>query len=493
MTERVAVKPKILSLNDSNDIYMKMNIVILSEDVNFNNAQFDNSFIQGVLDSKENFIGIPFLVNRNKLENGDYDELSHELDLNSGELDTDQIGSFVDFWEEEVDGANCLLGSIRIFKRFPKVCSAIVKLVEDGSLETSCEVVVNEYKEISEDGIRTIHYNDGKNYLIGSAIVTSGAEKRSKPTLLVAEAYQKDISSQQGGDKVTKTKDKMEIFNKGVNIAVHGKLEFAELKINDLFQKIYNIVNPIDTENGGRNYNYIIRDLYTGSVVFEDWDDYQVLFKAKYSVDGETVTLADKDDWVKGSYGFIPENVSVNELMEQNSEKITSLKKELNELKEEKETMSKKQDLTVEELNEKIEGLEKEVSELKDTNKELEETIVSQKEVAVKATETEKELNEQVQELTKYKEQVETAEKEAKTAELNDKYSKLLSEEAFKSEKVQNAIAELNESDLNSIVVSEIAKEKVAATSTEEEVVEVFASKQGNLIEPTVLQKYGLD
>lgn len=492
MTEHISVTPKILELQDNNDIYMTLTIRILSAEPNLNLAEFSEDFILNTVKEKESFIGIPFVVDKEALENGEFEDLTHKL-TSDGELKTDQIGSFVDFWaDRDEDETLYLAGSIRVMKRFKKTTEAIKTLHLQNNLSTSCEVSVHSYEEVSEDGVRKIHYNDGKNRLFASCIVTSPADTKAKSSVLVAEAYKKDINSQQGGGKVSKTKDKIETFNKGINIAIHGKFELAELKIDELYHKIYNVVNPVDSENGGRDLNFLIRDLYTDSVVFEDWDDFKTLYKAKYTVDGETVTLADREDWVKGSYGFIPENVSINELMEQNSEKITSLETELNELKEEKETMAKQKELTVEELNEKIEGLEKEIASLKETNTELEETIVSQKEEAVKATETAEELNGQIKELTKYKDQVEKAEKEAKTAELNEKFSKLLSEETFKSEEVQNAIAELNESDLNSIVVSEMAKEKVETASTEEEIVEVSASKQGNLIEETILQKYNL-
>lgn len=474
MNDRISLTPKILELNNSNDIYMTMNIIILSEDINYNKAQFTSDFIEGVIENKEKFIGIPFLVNREKLENGDVDELTHELDINTGELKTDQIGSFVDFWKEEIDGANCLLGSIRIFKRFSKTCSAIIDLVEDNALETSCEVLVQDYQEISEDGVRKIHYNDGKNALIGSAIVTNGAERRAKPTLLIAEAYAQDISENKGGEVMPKEiKDKIEKFNKDVEIKYHGELETSALKWHEVSQKIYNLVNPVDPENGGRDYNYYIRELFTSYVIFEDWDTGSKLYKADYTVDNNTVTLAPMEDWVKGSYQFVPEGVEINETISQNNQKISELEKELNELKEENK-------LTKEELQEKIEGLEKEISELQEENQKLEETIVSQKEESNKAETTINELNKTVKELETYKEKVEKAEKEAKVAELNEKYAKLLCEETFKSEDVVNAINSLDEVKLNSIVVAEIAKEKIQ-TETEKDVI-VTASVQEDLI-----------
>lgn len=472
MSNRETVTPKIIELNNTNDIYMTMNIAILSEDVNLNNAQFTSDFIEGVVENKEKYVGLPFLVNREKIENGELDNLTHELDTATGELKTDQIGSFVDFWKEEIDGANCLMGSIRIFKRFSETCSAIVSLVEENALETSCEVLVKDYLEITETGVRKIHYNNGNNTLIGSAIVTHGAEVRAKPTLLIAEAYKKDIeSSQQGGEIVEKE------YNNGIKVEYFGEIETSSLKFDEIEKSIYNSINPVDVENGGRDYNYWIHTLYHDKVILEDAKSYK-LYAAGYKIINDTVIVDKQEDWVKGSFQFVSEGVSVNELMEQNSEKIKELQRELTELKEEKETMSKKQEATVEELNEKIESLEKKTADLEEKNKQLEETIVSQKEKLVKFEEIEKELNEQIDDLTKYKEQVEKAERETKMAELNEKYSKLLSEETFKSQEVSEAIENLDEAKLNSIVVAEIAKE----VEEPKEKVEIAASTQEDLV-----------
>lgn len=483
-----------MDLQDNNDIYMTMNIAILSEDVNLNGAQFTQDFIDGVIENKENHVGLPFLVNKDKLESGEYDDLSHELDSATGTLQTDQIGSFVDFWKEEIEGANCLMGSIRIFKRFAETCSAIVELVEAGALETSCEVMIRDYLEVTKTGVRKIHYNDGKNSFFGSAIVTQGAEPRAKPTLLIAEAYEKDIniSQQQGVDSITKSKkveqqDKIETFNNGIDIKYHGTFELSGLKIHELEQKIFNLVNPVDTENGGRDYNFWIRELYTDSVVFEDDRNWNVLYKAKYEVNNTTLTLADQDDWIKGSYGFIPEGVVLSELMGEQETKLEELEAELSLLKEENKTMSKEKKTETELNEEKIEALEKEIANLK-------ETIVAEQGAKVELEGTVKELSTTIDELKPFKEQVEKAEQEAKVKELNDKYSKLISEDVFASEEVQKAIGENDVATLNNIVVSEVTKQKAAeieTASTDKEVT-IAAAKGKDLVEKTILQKYNV-
>ena len=63
MTDKIKLTPKILELQESNDIYMTMKMIILSNQVNYNNAQFTDDFIQGVINDKDKYVGIPLEVN----------------------------------------------------------------------------------------------------------------------------------------------------------------------------------------------------------------------------------------------------------------------------------------------------------------------------------------------------------------------------------------------------------------------------------------------
>jgi len=401
MTERISVTPKILSLNESNDIYIKMNVRILSNKVNYNSALFLSSFIDGVINDKEKYNGIPFLVNKEALENGDY--LSHELNTETGQLETDQIGSFTDFWKEiDEDNTEYLVGSIKVFKRFPTVCNALIEQFNSGSLSTSCEVLIREYAEISEDGVRSIDYANGRNALIGSCVVSDPACPEAVATLLIAEAYQKDLSENESGDNMSKVK------------------EVNEITVN-------------------------------------------------------TLKLEDA---------------------EKLAEKFVEMNSQYEKLKKEMELMSKEKEKALEVSEEQLKGLQTKVEELSSKLEESNKLVVSEQEAKAKFESTITELQEQVSHLTVYKNQVEKAELEAKQAELNAKYSKLVSKEVFESEKVQKAIADLNLTELNEVVVAEaIAKSakqtELSSKKTDDDVV-ITASKNEDLIEPTTLQKYGL-
>lgn len=465
MSEQLSIKPKILELQNSNDIYMTLNICILSNDVNYNKAQFTDDFIDGVIANKEMYIGIPFVVNRSKLENGDYDNLSHEL--HNGELKTDQIGSFVDFWKEEIDGANCLMGSIRVFKRFPNTCNAIMELYENGELETSCEVLVREYQEITDDDIRKIHYNDGKNVLIGSAIVSDPAEPRAKATLLIAEAHKKDLAM--GGEKM----DKKELFNKGHEIKY--RIEKSEMSIDDIRDQIYNLLNPVDPETEERKYRYFIREMFQTYVIIEDWNENDKLYKVNYTVEDEKVSLAPESEWIQVEITYQPVNMDLNSLVSEKDKEISELNNKLSQLKEELEKMSEQNKDLTQEYEAKIAGLQAKVDELNAL-------VVAEQEAKTALEEQIKELNAQIEELKPYKENFEKAEKEKQMTELSAKYSKLLSEDTFKSERVQKAIEELNVTELNSVVVEEIAKQKVETASKKSDDVTIVVSEQEDLL-----------
>lgn len=424
-----------------------MNMCILTNDVNLNKLKFSEDYINGIVENKNKFIGIPLVVNREKLENGLYKSLTHEFNKKSGELKTDQIGSFVDFWSEtDGDGTLQLMGSVRIQKRYPNVCNAIIDLYENEMLEFSCEIVAYGYVDINEDtGVRTVDYSfeEQVNVLLGSCIVSNGAEVKSKASLLVAEALNIDLKGGEGMDS-----GETVVFNKNIEIRYHGNFELSSLKFSDVSNMIYNILNPINPKSNYRDYNYYISDLYLDYVIVEDWDDYVSLYKIFYKIENELVILDDKSKWIKGYKGFIPDGVDVDSL---------TLSVETIQLSQNEETVK----------------MNKELEDLKLLNEEL-----------VK----------QVGELKPFKEKVELSEKTAKTALLKEKFTKLLSEDVMKSEQVVNAIELLDEQVLNAIAVAELSKGKSDKVEKKEpsDVVVVASRQDQDLIPSNILQKYGM-
>lgn len=425
MSEKVQLKTKILELSETNNIYMTSKLCILADDVNANGAHFTEDYIDGIVANKDKYVGIPLVVNRSKLEGSEYNSLTHELKDN--QLKTDIIGSFVDFWKETDDeGTPMLMGESRIHKRYPNVCKAVLDLYSTGDLEFSCEVLLSAYDV--NNGIRTIDYEDGKNPLIGSCIVSNAAEQRSRAFLLIAEALSKDVveSVEGGEDKVEKdNKGEIAVFNKGNSIRYH--LENSELSYDQIRDQAYDILNPMDDVKGYRDYNYWISDVYSTYLVAVDWDNSSEGHKINYTVTDNTLNLDAKENWIEVEYKWVPKN----------------------------------------------------------TDSELNSIIVAQKEEVVNLEENVEQLKTEIAELQEYKAKWETAEKQKKQAELSEKYSKLLSEDTFNSDRVKSAIEDVNELLLNEIVVEEVAKEKESAsveTAESKNKVTTFAKQQGDLL-----------
>ncbi len=76
------------------------------------------------------------------------------------EFDTDAIGTFVAVDIEDVDGAECIVGTAEIWSRFPRVVNLIRERIESGTLQTSWEITVNAARKendekIIDDGVFT--------------------------------------------------------------------------------------------------------------------------------------------------------------------------------------------------------------------------------------------------------------------------------------------------------------------------------------------------
>lgn len=471
MQERISVSPKIIELNtESNDIFMTMDMCILSNDVNYNNAQFTDDYINGIVENKDIYIGIPFLVSREKLESRFYDNLTHEFD--GEKLNTDVIGSFVDFWKDNIENALCLMGRVKIYKRFENTCNSIIELYNNNLLRTSCEVLVSNFESV-ENGIRKIHYNNGNNPLIGSCIVSNPAEHRAKATLLVAEAYKKDLL--EGGEKM---KDEEQIFNKGVKIKRHCNYETSAIKLNEIENQIYNLLNPIDPKTNKRKYNYYILEIYNDYVIVEDWYDHEILYKISYKIENDVVILDTQDKWVSGYLGFIPNGLTLDDLLAKKEELLN----EISQMeKNHKEELIKVEKI----LQEKLDKLTKEYDDLKKLNEELNEKITklneliaNQKNELDKKEELEKELNQKIEELMQYKEQVEQEKMQALREELSQHYAKLLPKEVFESKEAQEAIERCDKDKLNELVVNEVAKKFEINSKKQDTEIITFATKK---------------
>lgn len=184
----------------ANDIYMAIRVKMLSDRRNLNQMRVTAAFIHQIVADRAMYIGTPLVVDRYRLENGQYTRLTHLQDADTGEFSTEQIGSFVDFEaEQEADGELALIGTARIEKRFERACAAIRELYERDQLCVSYEIIVDTYLQTPNEIV--IDAAEG-NSLIGMCIVSLPAYEDARALALVASTG--DISRHVPEDKKEK-------------------------------------------------------------------------------------------------------------------------------------------------------------------------------------------------------------------------------------------------------------------------------------------------
>jgi hypothetical protein len=413
-------------------------------------------------------------------------------------LETIAIGTIKEVWIDEfkIDDdttVQALYAKADLWNyKYPQIVSCVEKLFNEGNADSSVEVEIYSYgANPSQEYRYATDYCYIGNCLLGSTILPADSDAGviSVAQKEIASAVQFDLNSlAKKGDETMPTTETTEVFNKGFEVRFHGATETAALKFSEIRNQIYNLLNPIDPKNGYRDYNYYLRDLYNEYVIAEDWNHDEQLYKIPYTITNDQVTLAPKDDWQKGVLGFIPEGVEINSLISEKEIELNELNNKLTQVKEDLANMAETKTVEVQELEIKIVELNSKIEELNNL-------IVQEKEAKTTLEGTITELNSTIDTLTPFKEQVESAEKQAKVTEVSSKYSKLLSKETFDLAETQTLINELKVTELNELVVSEIAKVKVvevASTKTDENVT-IVASKQEDLIQKSILQKYGIE
>lgn len=507
MKEKQSLNSTIVEISSKDNVTKE--IIMLIHKIDMANANGLDFKLSQVEQYKDTLLNKPVVAKYYPLTDdlGDHEPI-FDSNGNIIGLETIAIGTMKEVWVDDFEinsetTVKALYAKADLWNyKYPEIITCVEKLFNNGNSDSSVEVEIYSYGDNPTQQYRyPTDYCYIGNALLGSTIapadtnagIISIAQKE------IAMAAQKDLdklNNKKGEEDMPQVEGNKELFNKGHEINYHGQLETSALKFSEVRNQIYNLLNPIDVKNGSRDYNYWIRDLYTEYIIAEDWDEDETLWKIPYSISNDQVTLSAKEQWQKGQLGFIPEGIEINSFISDKETELNELTIKLNKEKEELSTMSdqnkdKVQELetTIQELNSKIEELEGKVTELNGT-------IVNQEESKKTLEGQITELNTSIDELKPYKENFEKAEKETKVKELSSKYSKLLSETTFKSNEVQKAIEELNEVELNSVVVSEIAKQKSEvelSSSKEDENVTVVASKQEDLISKSVLQKYGFE
>ena len=396
-------------------------------------------------------------------------------------LETIAIGTIKEVWigeyqNDEENVVNALYAKADLWNyKYPQIVACIEKLFKENNADSSVEVEIYEYGETPTKQYRyPTNYSYLANCLLGSSVLPADSDAGIKDISTAVHEDLKNLKNKQlnaleGGEKM----DKKELFNKGREIKY--RIEKSEMSIDDIRDQIYNLLNPVDPETEERKYRYFIQEMFQTYVIIGDWNESDKFYKVNYIVEDEKVSLAPESEWVQVEVTYQPVNTDLNSLVSEKETEINELNNKLSQLKEELEKMSQEnKDLTKE--------YEAKIAELQAKVDELNALVVAEQEAKATLEEKIKELNAQIEELKPYKENFEKAEKEKQMAELSAKYSKLLSEEVFKSERVQKAIEELNVAELNSVVVEEVAKQKVEIASKKSDDVTIVVSDQEDLL-----------
>ena len=413
------------------------------------------------------------------------------------ELKTIAIGTITDVWIDDYkleDGTvvKALFAKATLWSyKYPKIIACIENLFSEGKAESSVEVAIYEW---GDDPSPTQEYRYATkftylaNCLLGSTVepaddsagIISLSHKEiskavwedtkvSEVTIPEQENYQEEVitnevnesidivqEKKEGGQVIVSEKDenkKIEVAeNKGYKVTYKGVLETCDLTFDQIYSYVYNLLNPVDTATGYRNYNYWIDEIYPNYVVAVDWDYDNVAYRIGYTVSDDIVSIVSKDQWVKGRLGFIPDGVSNDDL----------LSAQLDE----------------DEDDQQIEDLTNQVNQLTTTVQDLQSQVDDYKSQVDDLTQ---QLADVTAERDQLKQATELAEKEKTKEDLNNKYSKLLSKEVFTSERVQNAINNVDEATLKDVVVEELASKTNVTEKTNETVV-VNAKQQEDLL-----------
>lgn len=106
------------------------------------------------------------------------------LDSQTGQFQSEQIGSFFSFARATDEFGVSLIGEARIPKRDLRLCETILRMYEAGTLAFSFEIEVACLAEV--DGMTVIDAVEG-NELIGMAVVSTPAYPEATALMLVAE------------------------------------------------------------------------------------------------------------------------------------------------------------------------------------------------------------------------------------------------------------------------------------------------------------------
>lgn len=257
VAEAVAINEQ-LEGYQSNDVFMAVKFRAMSTKENLNGDIIERSFMDSILASPALYIGTPIKVDiasllRNK-------KLGHRFNRNTGEWETDQIGSIQSFEIEEGEDEDILYCTARIEKGKSEVCNAVSALYEDGALAFSFEIIAGDLRV--ENGVTYIGASEN-NYLTAMCVVTKPAYQDGYAVALAAEVEETDMEENKNlavEAEVTETVEQVEAETEQVEAAANEVAEEpqhveatenveAAVVVHECHEE-YDSVNAYDTDTG---------------------------------------------------------------------------------------------------------------------------------------------------------------------------------------------------------------------------------------------------
>lgn len=197
-----------ISINEqaSNDIFLLVDFLMFTSEVNLNNEGVTVAFINDFLSHTEDYMALPLYCDTEALLSGRFSKLGHRYSRETGSFDTTQVGGFTKFWSKEENGVVSVYGQARIPKREYDICERIIQLYELGKLSMSFEVKYIKADTIQKDGATLIDVGES-NKLTGACICWQPAFPDAQAQLLVAEEQDTDESELVVAENVTEDHD----------------------------------------------------------------------------------------------------------------------------------------------------------------------------------------------------------------------------------------------------------------------------------------------
>lgn len=165
--------------------YIDLVIRMLTNKPNKNRQGVTAEFIDDVVERKEHFVGLPLVVDADKVRRGEYRHgLGHKLS-GDGKFYTEQIGSFYNFTKSIEGDTVSLVGQARVYKRDEKITSGLTDLFNSGDLKFSFEIFAGEI--LDKENVQWV-VKSSANELVGMAWVSTPAYDEATALAFVAEA-----------------------------------------------------------------------------------------------------------------------------------------------------------------------------------------------------------------------------------------------------------------------------------------------------------------